>query len=39
MNVLHDDCHTLSWHLVSSISKIRGKEEREKQDKKSLSEK
>jgi len=39
MNVLHDDCHTLSWHIVPSIFRKRGKEEREKQDRKSLSEK
>jgi len=39
MNVLHDDCHTLSWHIVPSIFRKRGKEKREKQDRKSLSEK
>jgi len=39
MSVLYDDCYTLSWHLVSSIFKIRKKEEKEIQDRKSSSEK
>jgi len=39
VSVLHDNCHTLLQHLVPSISKTRGKEEREKQDRKSLNEK
>jgi len=39
MSVLCDNYHILSWHLVSSIFKIKEKEERETQDKKSLSEK
>jgi len=39
MSVLCDNYHTLSWHLVSSIFRIKEKEERETQDRKSSSEK
>jgi len=39
MSILHDNCHILSQNLVPSIFGIRGKEEREKQDRKSLNEK
>jgi len=39
MNVLHDNCHTLLWHFVPSIFRIKEKERKKKQDRKSLSEK
>jgi len=37
ISVLCNTCYTLSHHLVSSIFKVRGKEERGKQDRKSPS--
>jgi len=39
MSVLHDNCHILLWHFVPSIFRIREKEKREKQNRKSPSEK
>ena len=39
MSVLYDDCYTLSWYSVPFIFKIREKEEKKTQDRKSSSKK